>query len=83
MSSGTENSRNFQFPGKGQPPELEDDQNFRNELFEISVPFDSVPEFPEILVQRLARTKLVFMFYCIPAVFLETLLSYFGTFAAK
>ena len=49
MLSGTENSRNFQFPGKGQPPELEDDQNFRNELFEISVPFDSVPEFPESL----------------------------------
>ena len=38
------------FREKRQPREV--DQNFRNEFCEISVPFDSVPEFPEFLVDH-------------------------------
>ena len=60
MPNGTENSRNFQIPGKS------DNLERLTKIFEInfariSVPFDSVPEFPEFLVEW----KAPFVFACI------------------
>ena len=55
MPNGTGNSRNFQISGKR-------DNLWRlSKIFEMSfqkrsVPFDFVPEFPEILVQWIAPT---------------------------
>ena len=54
--------REFQFSGILAQP-LDIDQNFRNEFPELSVPFDFVPEFPEILVQWIAPR--VFLCCCI------------------
>jgi len=50
MPNGTENSWNFQISGKS------DNLERLTKIFEInfariSVPFDSVPEFPEFLVE--------------------------------
>ena len=50
MPNGTENSRNFQISGKsGNLERLT--KIFKMNFAKISVPFDSVPEFPEFLVE--------------------------------
>ena len=62
MPNGTGNSRNFQISGKR-------DNFWRlSKIFEMSfqkrsVPFDFVPEFPEILVQWIAPDRAL----CVPA----------------
>ena len=72
MPNGTGISRNFQISGK------KDNLWRLSKIFEMSfqkrsVPFDFVPEFPEILVQWIAPYKIAVFsdFFCGIAVFID------------